>query len=113
MPGLDHFRAYQRTQVAWAAQVSGLLSGESVSCVLVDIGMGGAQISCQSSLPEGAQASLCLIAPMLWEPLVMPARVAWAHEQDGERYHVGLQFLPETGPQLLILADLLGSHHTY
>ena len=113
MPGLDHFRAHQRRGVNLVAQMLGLESGESVSCVVVDLGMGGVQVSCHAFLPEGVQDSLTLNAPALWEPLVLPVRVAWTRTEDEGRTIMGLQFMPQSGTQWLVLAELLRDHLQY
>jgi hypothetical protein len=91
----------------------GLESGESVPCVVLDLGMGGVQVSCHASVPEGVQANLTLNAPALWEPLVLPVRVAWARPEDEGRTIMGLQFMPQTGTQWLVLAELLRDHAQY
>ncbi len=113
MPGLDHFRAQQRYRVTVAAQISGQQTQEVISCLLIDLGMEGAQVSCNEPLPEGALAELTLTAPFLWEPFAMPARVAWVRNESEARAIIGLHFQPQTGNQLLVLAELLRDHDRY
>ena len=95
------------------AQMLGLESDEWVSCVVLDLGMGGVQVSCHALFPEDSQANLTLNAPYLWEPLVLPVRVAWARLEDEGRTIMGLQFQPKAGTQWLVLAELLRDHLQY
>ena len=75
--------------------------------------MGGARASCDDPLPEGTFAELTVTAASLWEPFSLPARVAWVRAEPEGRTAMGLQFQPQTGTQLLILAELLQEHHGY
>ena len=113
VPGLDHFRAELRHRVTLAAHITGQESQEVIPCLLLDLGMGGAQVSCSDSFPEGALASLTLTAPFLWEPFALPVRVAWVRSEPDDRTILGLQFQPQTGAQLLVLAELLREHDRY
>lgn len=113
VPGLDHFRAELRHRVTLAAQITGQESQEVIPCLLLDLGMGGAQVSCSESFPQGALGSLTLMAPFLWEPFALPVRVAWVRSEPDERTIMGLQFQPQAGTQLLVLAELLRDHDKY
>ena len=113
MPGLDHFRADQRHPATLVAQISGQQSRKAVSCLLLDLGMGGAQASCHEPFPEGSLAELTVTAPSLWDPLSLAVRVAWVRGEPEGRVRMGLHFQPQTGTQLLILAELLRAHEGY
>lgn len=49
---------------------------------LVDVGLGGARISCLRPPPVGTRLRVALTPPTAWEPLEVPAEVRWV---DGER----------------------------
>lgn len=75
--------------------------------------MGGAKVGCNEPFPEGALAELTVSAPFLWEPFALPVRVAWVLNEPEGRATMGLQFQPQTGTQLLILAELLRDHDRF
>ncbi len=113
MPGLDHFRAEQRHRVKLAAQLLGLISAGPIPCLLLDLGMGGARVRCDDAFAEGDSGELTLSAPLLWEPLTLPVRVAWVRDDFEGRVVMGLQFQPRSGIELLILAELMREHDRY
>ena len=96
-----------------AAHISGPKSPAGVPCLLLDLGMGGAKVRCADPFPEGDLVELTLSAPSLWEPLEIPVRVAWVRDEFEESFVMGLHFQPQTGIQLLVLAELLRDHDRY
>jgi hypothetical protein len=84
-----------------------------VPCLLLDLGMGGARVRCSGAFTEGSLAELTLSAPSLWEPLELATRVAWVRDELEGRVVMGLHFQPNSGLQLLVLAELLTEHDRY
>jgi hypothetical protein len=82
-----------------------------MSCVVVDLSLGGAKVCSQVTLPLAAELQLTLNAPCLWEPLVLSASVVWSSPlRDDGRAVMGLRLQPDSGTQMLILARLLAEH---
>ena len=101
------------TAVNLAAHMSSPDFQQAVPCLLLDLGMGGARVRCTDPLSEGDLAELTLSAPSLWEPLSLPVRVAWVRDELEGRVVMGLHFQPNSGIQLLVLAELLREHDRY
>ena len=102
MPGLRHFRAWPRRRsdvpiVLRVAQVERRAR-------LTDIGLGGAGIVLESPLTVGTELDIVLHAPTRWDPLVLPAKVAWAK---GRR--AGLAFQPSVDRDAYDLFEMLGT----
>jgi hypothetical protein len=71
---------------------------------LTDVGLGGAGLSVDEPLELGAALEVVVPAPNRWEPLVLPARVAWT---EGRR--AGVAFLPPSERDAYDLFELLGT----
>lgn len=71
---------------------------------LVNVGLGGACLHLESPLEKGAQIEVVLLAPNRWDPLVMPARVAWTK---GAR--AGVAFQPARDGDVYDLFEMLGT----
>ncbi len=71
---------------------------------LVNVGLGGACLHLESPLDKGAQIEVVLHAPNRWDPLVMPARVAWTK---GAR--AGVAFQPTRAGDAYDLFEMLGT----
>ena len=77
---------------------------------VLNLGLGGAGISCRTTLRPEDQVMLTLMAPSLLDPLMLPARVAWvrAPELSGFLY-AGLGFEAPDRTALLTLFQLIGA----
>jgi PilZ domain len=112
MPARDHFRAHARHRVDLEGR---LRTGESVSLGvrLRDLGLGGACVELVDvtapALDVEGPIALEVTAPSLWDPLILPGKVAWMRRIKPERrVRVGLRFeLREVGALRGIL-KLLG-----
>jgi len=108
MSGQGHFRAFGRHP----ARLSGFLGGADGlwrrPARIIDLSLGGARLSTDAEVPAGAAVRLSLESPNRWDPLEVPARVAWIHSHDGGS-ELGVCFEPS--PALLRgLVDLLGAN---
>jgi hypothetical protein len=97
MPARDHFRAHARQRVDLDGR---LRVGESASYAvrLRDIGLGGACVEVVDATPAGAvdvegPIALEVTAPMLWDPLIVPGKIAWLRRMKPERrLRLGVRF---------------------
>ena len=98
----DHFRAYPRqsTRVTMSARLDG---GTAPPVRIIDVSMGGAGVRTGATLDVGARVELVLQVPNRWDPLVLPARVAWAK---GDR--AGLAFEHRDDADVYALFEMLG-----
>jgi hypothetical protein len=102
-----HFRAFARRPVNLKATLCGPDGSWAENVRLLDLGLGGACIEA-SELPLQRGLSLQLLAPHLWDPLVVGAEAAWSQPSpDGSATRVGLRFEPRTGATLRALNELL------
>jgi hypothetical protein len=98
----DHFRAYPRRRDLGAMAVR--VVGSRALLRLVDLGIGGAGVEGQLVLEPGARIDLVLSLPTRWDPLVVPARVAWAHAG-----RAGLAFEHRDDAEAYALFELLSA----
>jgi hypothetical protein len=108
---LEHFRALARRQV----RLSGMLASSDGSWEravrITNLGLGGARVALLEQLPVGTAVRLSIVAPHLWEPLVLSAEVAWARaEIEAGEAEVGLEFEEAEGSTLRQLTELLETH---
>ncbi|MGZ3421346.1 MAG: PilZ domain-containing protein [Polyangiales bacterium] len=99
---MHHFRAWPR--VASRASVVMRIGSGTVRGRLIDLGLGGAGILLEGSVAEGAEVEIVIAAPNRWDPLVVPARVAWAR---GKR--AGVAFKPRDDRDAYALFEFLGT----
>ena len=71
---------------------------------LINIGLGGACVLLDTPVTVGESIEVVLHAPNRWDPLVMPARVAWTK---GAR--AGVAFHPARDGDAYDLFELLGT----
>lgn len=105
---IDHFRAVGRRPTSLSGRVECKEPGRSLAAELVNLGIGGACVVVRGEFDSDSVARLRIEAPQLWEPLVIPASVAWSRRDSGGVTRVGLRFEPETATALAVLAELVG-----
>lgn len=120
----DHFRAHGRVSV----QITALLrpnDAKEVPVKIQDLGFGGAGVevvhsSLQTSedsttnpvdLSAGTSVVLEVIAPVLWDPLYLPGRVAWRSPNASidQPVRAGICFDQLGATTLLSLFDILSA----
>ena len=97
MPARDHFRAHARHRVDLEGR---LRVGDAVSYAvrLRDLGLGGACLELADAAPSAAldvegSVALEVTAPSLWDPLVVPGKIAWLRRVKPERrVRLGVRF---------------------
>ena len=75
-----------------------------------DLGLGGACVLVSEPLGVGDKITVSFVAPTLWDPLRLDAKVAWigppTHLEPGR---AGVAFAPKDGAPLLALFELMGT----
>lgn len=106
MGGHGHFRALGRHP----ARLTGTLGGADGlwrrPARILDLSLGGARLRTDAEVPAGASVRLSVESPNRWDPLELPARVAWVHSTEGTT-ELGLSFEPSPGLMRGLL-DLVG-----
>jgi hypothetical protein len=75
-----------------------------------DIGLGGACVSASEAVTSGDRVSVAFLAPTLWDPLLIPARVAWFRAGSGpEDGRAGVAFDHTSSASVFALFELVGS----
>jgi hypothetical protein len=109
-PRGPHFRAHARRLVRLKATVSHPRAGWERDADVFDIGLGGACISASEPLAEGDRVSVAFVAPSLWDPLLIPARVAWYRAGRGiEPARAGVAFDHVDHAAIMALFELVGT----
>jgi hypothetical protein len=130
MAARDHFRAHARRRVDLAATLRGRDGGFHQDVRIRDLGLGGACIEVASA-DEGPLAKLGgearistkpgalerevavtieVMAPTLWDPLVLSGKIAWIRRgAQGRALRAGLRFEHREASALYALFQLLGT----
>jgi Tfp pilus assembly protein PilZ len=101
-----HFRASPRRSVSLPATVATQADGPKPARVL-NLGLGGACVELPTPLDLGAAVTLRVSAPNLWDPLIVPARVAWVRAAAGGKTEAGFAFDHSEKAALPALMELL------
>lgn len=112
----DHFRAHARRRVDLDATLRGRDGGFSHDARVRDLGLGGACVE----IPEREAAAgveregvvtLEVMAPTLWDPLLLTGRIAWVRRGgQGRPTRAGVRFEHREPAALYALFQLLGAH---
>src|SRR4051794_15285664 len=101
MPPKDHHRAHGRRRIALPAALQWPSGGGEVPVRVVDLSLAGAGIEVPQPILAGTKVVLDIVAPTLWDPLVLPGTVIWARAGRGrDPSRVGV-FFEHQDPQLL------------
>ena len=115
MPARAYFRAHERRRVDFPAKLcvhdpAGSPPKRNVR--VRDLGLGGAGIE----IPEGerelsAPVTIELLAPALWDPLVLEGKIAWIRRGgQGRPARAGVRFEHREPATLYGLFQFLGAH---
>lgn len=107
MAARDHFRALDRRPVSLQATLTSDAEGWDRPGRVVDLGLGGACVELIAELEVGSPLRLTVVAPNLWDPLVLDATVVWTGKREGMQ-RAGLRFEHDSGVTLRALVELLG-----
>jgi hypothetical protein len=77
---------------------------------VADVSLGGACVALNESLSEGDRVTVSFVAPTLWDPLSMHARVAWIGRPTRlDAAKAGLAFEPKDASTIFALFELIGT----
>jgi hypothetical protein len=108
----EHFRATARQEVRLSGTLTNADGSWERAVRITDLGLGGARVRLREQLPVGTDVRLSIVAPHLWDPLVLAAEVAWAEaEIHAKEAMIGLRFEHPAGSTLRLLTELLETHH--
>jgi hypothetical protein len=128
MAARDHFRAHARRRVDLDATLRGREGGFSHVARVRDLGLGGACVELgelsepsRALLPGDARGAagveregaitLEVMAPTLWDPLLLAGRIAWVRRgTPGRPTRAGVRFEHREPGSLYALFQLLGAH---
>jgi hypothetical protein len=88
-------------------------SGEHVAgdhIRIVNLSLGGACIEASEAVTLGASLELEIVAPTLWDPLVLKGRVVWSRTEKGSPHRAGLAFEAGDPARAFALFELLSAH---
>lgn len=71
------FRAHARKLVRLAAVLAHREKGWQRDVIVFDLGLGGACVEASDVLGVGDRVEVSFVTPDRWDPLQVPARVAW------------------------------------
>jgi hypothetical protein len=106
----SHFRAHARRHLRLDATLNHPRAGWERGAEVFDVGLGGACIGISETLHVGDRVSIAFMAPTLWDPLAIPARVAWFRPGAGlEPARAGLAIEYRSASAARALFELVGS----
>lgn len=104
-----HFRAHGRRQVDLTASLQKPPVEGTQRIRIVNLSLGGACIEGGESFGKGASVMLEIVAPTLWDPLVLRGRVVWTSEPTGPSPRAGLHFEHRESSLTFALYELLSA----
>jgi PilZ domain len=117
MAARDHFRAHARRRVDLDATLRGRDGGFSHDARVRDLGLGGACVELTElqagavGVEREAVVTLEVMAPTLWDPLLLTGRIAWVRRgAHGRPTRTGVRFEHREPAVLYALFQLLGAH---
>lgn len=106
----SHFRAHTRLAVDLGAILRGNAEEWEQEVRIVNLGLDGARIELGDLLEPDSSITLQIVAPTLWDPLVLRGRVVWARQSGGKAALAGLQFRNQQPAPIFALLELLSAH---
>jgi hypothetical protein len=100
------FRAHARRNVRLRAMVTHIEHGWQKHAEVENLGLGGACIVLPEALAVGEKISLSFVAPTLWDPLVLRARIIWT---DSSRKRAGVAFEHKSAQATFALFELVAT----
>jgi hypothetical protein len=110
MAARDHFRSLARRPVSLRASVTTDSGAVGLPAIVVDLGLGGTCLQMARALTPGQRVCIQLLAPNLWDPLLLDGQVAWQRPAAGGASRAGIRFDHSAGATLMALVELIASH---
>jgi PilZ domain len=105
-----HFRAHGRRQVEITAMLGRPPSEAPQPIRLINLSLGGACVEVGAALAVGTWVSVEILAPTLWDPLILRGRVVWIRDVRGSAVRAGLHFEHSDAARAFALFELLDVH---
>jgi hypothetical protein len=105
-----HFRAYSRRIARLRAMIARLDARRQEEAQVCDLSLGGAGVRLGVPLQVGDRVTVSFLAPTLWDPLVLPARVSWVRLRvPPDSVAAGLAFEPKDPLSVFALFELVSA----
>jgi len=104
-----HFRAHGRRQVDLTASLQRPPVESAIRIRIVNLSLAGACIESGESFGKGSWVMLEIVAPTLWDPLILRGRVVWTSASPGPSADPPQATRPQTNPSTR--AGLHFEHH--
>jgi hypothetical protein len=102
-----HFRAHPRRPVHLRAMLTRPDTAWQKDATVRDLSLGGARLVMSEPMTAGDRLVISFLAPSLWDPLAIPARVAWVMPGSDERPTLGVAFEPKEPSGVFALFELV------
>jgi len=103
-----HFRAHGRRRVDLSASLRRPSDDRDEAVRIVDLSLAGACIEVEQPLAPGTRVRVEIVAPTLWDPVVVRCRTVWSGAPSSPR--VGLSFEHSESALVFALFELLEAH---
>jgi hypothetical protein len=103
-----HFRAYGRRRVDLSASLRRASQNRDEAVRIVDLSLAGACIELDQALDPGTRVRIQIVAPTLWDPVVVSCRAVWSGAPSTAR--AGLTFEHSASALVFALFELLEAH---
>jgi PilZ domain len=117
MAARDHFRAHARRRVELGASLRARDGASRQEVRIRDVGLGGVSIEIleksepAAPLEREAPVTIEVMAPTLWDPLVLSGKIAWIRRgAAGRPTRAGVRFEHREPGAIFALFQLLGAH---
>jgi PilZ domain-containing protein len=104
----EHFRVHARLPTRVRALVTHPQGGWEREVPIENIGLGGARIVVDARVALGDPVTVSLMAPTLWDSLVLPARIAWVGPGEPS-CAAGIAFEPTSAGAVLALCKFIST----
>lgn len=105
-----HFRAYPRRRVRLRGVIARPDTRWQREALVHDLSLGGASVSLSEPMHVGDRVTVSFLAPTRWDPLALPARVAWVRQAtSADPFAAGLAFEPGDPASVLALFELVST----
>jgi len=105
-----HFRAHPRRRVKLRAVLAQPANGWQRDAGVLDLSLGGAKLSFHGRLAVGEKLVVSFFSALLWDPLALPARVAWVLDgKDPGIVWMGVAFEPTDPSSVFALFELVST----
>jgi hypothetical protein len=103
-----HFRAHGRRRVDLSASLRRPSQDRVETVRIVDLSLAGACVEVDEPLTPGTRVRMEIVAPTLWDPVVVPCRAVWSGAPSSPRS--GLFFEHSESALVFAIFELLEAH---